>query len=62
MMLTFAQSLLTPHLTRPDPPHAVLSELAVRKRRDSTVNHEKLLNPWPGNRWPATSNAACLFA
>ena len=34
---------LTPHRTRLDPPHAVLSELAVRKRWDSTVitrNHE----------------------
>ena len=38
-----AQSLLTPHRTRLDPPSAVLSELAVRKRWDSTViarNHE----------------------
>ena len=32
-----AQSLLTPHRTRLDPPSAVLSELAVRKRLNSTV-------------------------
>ena len=41
-MLT-AHSLLTPHRTRLNPPRAVLSELAVRKRWDSTViarNHE----------------------
>ena len=35
-MLT-AHSLLTPHRTRLDLPRAVLSELAVRKRLDSTV-------------------------
>ena len=57
MVQTFAHSLLTPHRTRPDPPHAVPSELAVRKRRASTVNHEKSRSPWPGNRWPATSSS-----
>ena len=57
MMFTFAHSLLTPHRTRLDPPYAVLSELAVRKRWDSIVNHEKSRNPWPGNRCPATSSS-----
>ena len=27
------------------------------KRWDSTVNNEKSRNPWPGNRWPATSSS-----
>ena len=55
---------LTPHRTRLDPPHAVLSELAVRKRWDSTVitrNHEIPGRATDGQLQAAASSVRVIY-
>ena len=57
MMLT-AHSLFTPHRTRLDPPRAILSEVAVRKRWDSVVITRN--NRIPGRETDGQLQAAAL--